>query len=338
MDLGEALTPRCARVRTVAMEPGPPPTLPVPVLAAERRSPAGLRALRRLAELAEVVVAHGSSTLPAAAMATTGGPPFVYRVIGEPGAWTTTRARRLRTTALLRQAAGIAVYHRRAADQLVALHGLDPDRVHVLPKGIDVERWRPADDEARGEARRRLGLPADAPVVAWVGALADEKRPWLAVDALAALPDAHLVVAGDGPRRGELAGLVEPLGARAHLLGAVADTRPVLAAADVLLLTSSTEGVPGAVLEAQACSVPVVAVDVGGVAEVVEDGATGRVVPDADRAALGPALVEAIAEVLPVAPALGAAARQRVVGHFRLGDVADDWVLLLQAIVHEHPR
>ncbi len=104
-------------------------------------------------------------------------------------------------------------------------------------------------------------------------------------------PRAEFVWVGDGPLEDELRPRVRRLGLgrRVHLLGRRADVRVLLAAADVLVLPSLFEGLPLVVLEAMAARVPVVATDLTGTAEAVEDGATGRLAPSADPALWPPA-------------------------------------------------
>lgn len=337
LELGAALAERCRHVTTVALTAGTGPGLGVEVLGVGARSPSTLRALRHRAAESDVVVAHGSSTLAACALATFGGPPVVYRVIGDPMVWAPGGWRKALVGSLLRRTAAVAVYFPAAAEALVAHHGLAPAHVHVLAKGIDVAAWPAIDDGRRAAARQALSLPSSGggPVLAWLGALSPEKRPDLALDMVAALPEATLLLAGTGPSAEAVAERATGLGDRVRVLGAVADPRPVLAAADALVLTSRTEGVPGVVLEAQASGLAVVAVDVGGVSQIVVDGATGRLVPPG---ASGPAgglaaeLAEATRWVLDRGPALGAAGRAHVAEHLAIADVADRWVALLSAV------
>jgi glycosyltransferase involved in cell wall biosynthesis len=142
------------------------------------------------------------------------------------------------------------------------------DRFTVVPPGVDVVR---AD---RSEARERLGLPSDGPVVSFVARLTEVKRPELFIEVAAATaaaaPDAVFAVVGDGPLRGELE---------------QGDIDAVYSASDVVVLTSANEGMPVALIEAAAAGVPVVSTRVGSVAEVVDDGRTGLLVEDVEGAA-----------------------------------------------------
>ncbi|MDQ6847440.1 MAG: glycosyltransferase family 4 protein [Candidatus Dormibacteraeota bacterium] len=138
----------------------------------------------------------------------------------------------------------------------------------VIPNGVDLQRW----------SRERA---PDRDVVLMVGRLAPQKRPDLAIRALALArerrPVMRLVMAGSGELHDELAALAHGLGVQdaVHLLGDTDHVPTLLAEAGCLLMTSVYEGCSLAVLEAMAAGAPVVAVRFGGVEELVEDGVTG---------------------------------------------------------------
>ncbi|MEV7359741.1 glycosyltransferase family 4 protein [Kitasatospora sp. NPDC091276] len=292
------------------------------VLGSGRLRPGTLRALRAAARGADVVLAHGSDTLAACALALAGTrTPFVYVSVGHPRYWTANRLRRVRGGALMHRAAAVTTLTDEARAVLEGQFRLPDGKVHVISNSRAAESYPPADGRAdRRAARRALGLPADVLLVAWIGAIAPEKRLDLALDVLDRLPDVRLAIAGDGPLRETLAR--HPAAARAHFLGALPDPAPLYRAADALLLTSDSEGVPGALIEAALAGVPAVATDVGWVREVVRDGATGALVAPGDPLALA----EALAKVLACNRAgLGAAARAHALEHFELGAVVDAW-------------
>lgn len=157
--------------------------------------------------------------------------------------------------------------------ELVAL-GVAPSRVTPLRNGVDLQRFQPMD---RAAIREELGLK-DA-VLFSVGHLVALKGHDLAIGALPLLPDATLLIAGDGPERPRLEALGRKLGVedRVRFLGVVA--QPELAryynAADALVLASSREGWANVLLEAMACGTPVVASRVWGTPEVVAESAAG---------------------------------------------------------------
>ncbi|WP_354639014.1 glycosyltransferase [Kitasatospora camelliae] len=316
---------RPSELRALHPHPDAPDT-DVPVLGPGRHHPATLRALRAAARRADVVVAHGSSTLQACALGLFGSrTPFVYVNIGDPRHWTADTVRRLRVGALLHRAAAVAAIAEGAREVLLERFRLRPDRVTTLPNARAADRYPPAaDPEERRRARADLGLPEEGPLVAWVGALAPEKRPDLALAAVAALPGVHLALAGDGPLR---AGLTA--GDRVHPLGRLADPAPLYRAADALLLTSDSEGVPGVLIEAALAGLPAVATDVGWVGDVVRDGVGGTLVAPGDAAALTAAL-RTLLDGDPAA--LGRAAREHALARFALAPVADRWEHLLARV------
>jgi glycosyltransferase involved in cell wall biosynthesis len=135
----------------------------------------------------------------------------------------------------------------------------------------------------RADARCRYALPADVPVVSFVGRLTQVKRPERFVDAAirlgAARPSVHFLVAGEGELLDAMRERARPLGDRIRFLGWVADVEHVYAASDVVLLTSDNEGMPVSLIEAAAVGVPAVTTRVGSAPEVVLDGVTGLVTP-----------------------------------------------------------
>ncbi|UUN26028.1 glycosyltransferase [Streptomyces sp. FIT100] len=161
----------------------------------------------------------------------------------------------------------------RVRDDLVAAGIGKPGQYTVVPPGT---RLAPAAHPA--QARSILGIPEGRPVVAYVGRVTAIKRPdrLLAVarEVHRAVPEAHFVVCGAGDLRPD-PDIAAELGDRLHLLGWRADVETVYAASDLVLLTSDNEGMPVSLIEAGLAGLPAVATEVGSVAEVVQDGATG---------------------------------------------------------------
>jgi glycosyltransferase involved in cell wall biosynthesis len=167
----------------------------------------------------------------------------------------------------------------------------------TVPSGVPTAELR-ARAPGRAEARRALGLPADAFVVGALGRLVPVKGFDVLVAALpavaAAVPSARVLLVGDGPERAALQAQAAAcgVGRRLHVTGATAEIARALAACDVLAAPSRNEGMGRALVEAMALGVPVVAAAVGGIPAVVGDGEGGRLVPAGDAAALAAALVE----------------------------------------------
>ena len=190
-------------------------------------------------------------------------------------------------------------------------------RTEVIPSGVDTDRFRP-DLEARARGRAALGVANGTALVGTVGRLEIRKGTDTLLEAAARLEAAgvtrwHLALVGDGPARADLEARAARLGIadRVTFLGERSDVRETLAALDVFVLPSRTEGMSNALLEAQATSLPVVATAVGGNPEVVAADATGLLVPADDP----PAMARAIADLVAAparAAALGAGGRRRV--------------------------
>jgi glycosyltransferase involved in cell wall biosynthesis len=165
-------------------------------------------------------------------------------------------------------------------------------RPRVVFNGYDAELFAPA---ARDEGLRRDLAPHGEPIVLYAGRLIPWKGVQYAIAAMEQVPGAVLVVAGDGHYRATLQeqAAAAGLGERVRFLGAVAheELPRLLAASDLLVATSFASETFGiALVEAQACGVPVVASRFGGFPEVVRDGETGLLVPPQDPAALAAAL------------------------------------------------
>ncbi len=305
--------------------------LDIPTLGPSRMSIQSLTELRRRARSADVVIAHGSTTLTACAVALRrNNPPFAYANIGDLSYWAGHGAKRLRVQLLLRRAAAVAARSDASRESLHTNYGVPRDRVRIIPNGRPAQLYPRTDADRRLAARRELGLPAHGPVVAWVGSLSPEKRPDLAVAAIARMNGVTLALAGDGPERDRVAEQVARVApGRVHLLGAVDSSAPTLAAADALLLTSDSEGLPGVLIEAGLTGIPVVATRVGFVDEVVADGVTGRLVsPGRDDE-----MADALAAVLADAPAMGERAYARCTTEFSITRVADRWESMLVDMV-----
>jgi asparagine synthase (glutamine-hydrolysing) len=163
--------------------------------------------------------------------------------------------------------------------------GVDPQSIALIPNAIDFEPFDQIDrSQVRASTRHDLGANTATPVMLGVFRMSEEKRPLLFLEIVAAVrrrcPDVQAWMAGSGPMEWAVNDRIAELGLGdcVKLLGRRSDIPALMAAADLLLLTSAFEGMPNVVVEAHAAGLPVVASDVGGVADVVVDGHTGYVV------------------------------------------------------------
>ena len=161
-----------------------------------------------------------------------------------------------------------------------------------------------------GAVKRELGLGPDDPLVATASRLSAQKALHVMLEAMV-LVDATLAIAGEGPLSGSLKARAAELGIsqRTRFLGFREDVAELIAGADVFCLSSVWEGVPLAAMEAVQLGTPVVATDVGGTGELIEDRVSGRLVPPGDPAALAAAVTEVLDD--PAAGARYATAAQR---------------------------
>ncbi|MCP4574443.1 MAG: glycosyltransferase family 4 protein [bacterium] len=200
---------------------------------------------------------------------------------------------------------------------------LDPDRIHLLPKGIDAERFHPAD------------APPNQPTVGFVGQLIDRKglpeimAAWTHVDAADRPDRPRLHLAGTGP----LAADVERWrGTLQHpenvaVAGFVEDPAAFLRDLSVLLMPSHAEGFGLAAAEGSACGLPVIAARASSLPEIVIDGETGLLVPPGDAPALA-AAINSLLDDPGLARTLGAAGRRRIQACFRPEDTLQRFLQL----------
>lgn len=224
---------------------------------------------------------------------------------------------------------GVAKPH---GEHLVQNEGFPAERVQVIPNGVDTNRFAPLAETAA--IRQELGLAPTAPVVGILAALRPEKNHELFLAAAqrvrAQVGDARFVIIGDGPQRPALEHLAKELGIAESVsfLGNRNDVPEVLAALDVMALTSHNEANPVSILEAMSVGKPVVATDVGSVRESVSDGKTGYLVPAGDEMALAGRLTELLCDPLR-AQEFGARGRDVVVRDWSLEAMVSGYERLL---------
>ena len=199
--------------------------------------------------------------------------------------------------------------------------GVLADRIRVAHAGVDPDTL-PASGR---DYRAAWGIGPDDVLVAQVGRLSPEKNPLLLIRVAERLcerrPGVRFVLVGEGKMRDRLEAEPAVRDGRVRLAGYASDVGDVFRATDVVVNCSTTEGLPGALLEAGATGTPAVATGVGGAAEIVDDGATGFVCPSGDADAIA-AAVERLATDPDLRNRMGAAARERVAAVFGTGAAA----------------
>lgn len=245
--------------------------------------------------------------------------------------------------------------YRRQVDHLIVASGsvleryepffrsgaLSRERVSIVQSAYRPDRFHPGVDGAG--VRRELGLGTEAPLVGVIGRLVEDKGQddflRAAAIVLARRPEAQFVLVGTGPREGALRSLAEELGvARSvRFLGFRDDVPEITAALSVSVLPSIDCDASSAVLkEALACGVPAVATSIGGAAEILQDGATGLVVPPRDPGRLAEAILSLLDDPAR-SRAMGLAGSLDVAARFTPDRLADGTLKAYQEALRRFP-
>lgn len=218
--------------------------------------------------------------------------PCVITLHGRSSSATRSASRVRAYRFAMRSCRTVAVSHE-LATWISDRFGLDQDELRVIHNGVDaVEVDVEKVATHRREVRRELGIGDDAVVATTVGRLFAVKNHPLLLQAARRVavsePSTHFVLVGDGPERSRLQSLTASLGldGRVHFLGERGDVDRILAASDLFVLPSLSEGLSIAILEAMAAGLPVVATDVGDNHFLIKNGLNGFLVESGDEEAL----------------------------------------------------
>ncbi len=308
-----------------------------------RMVPYAMAALHRLRATYDVLVVRGTRVLglPGVLAARAAGKRVILQpevngemsgevyIWGQPFAGTPLdRAIRAGTGArnlFLRDADAFVAMSRRIREELLAA-GVPVEKVALIPHGVDTARFHPASGDERRAARARLGLPADACVIAFTGRLLRGKglEDLLAAFAKVAgdVPSAHLLIVGSGAGQAlsvedDLRATVlrAGLSARVTFTGRLDDVSDALRAADVFAFPSIYEALGLSLIESAATGLPAVGARTGGIVDVIEDGASGWLVSPGDALELAARLRALVGD--PAARArFGGRAREIAVDRF----------------------
>lgn len=235
------------------------------------------------------------------------------------------------------RAAAIIAISRAVADVLTR-SGVAPDRIAIIPDGVDMQR---AIGPAPPETLSSLGVFLGAPLVVQVAQLVPHKDPLNFVRAIAVarerVPSLQALLVGDGPLREAVAEAVRAHGLEGtlHATGYRQDADALLAAADVVVLSSREEGMGSVLLDALFLGKSIAATRAGGIPEVIEHGVTGLLSPVSDSSALG-AQIASLLEDRPFAARLASAARTRA-GDFSIERLTDRTVAVYERVLSGLP-
>lgn len=237
----------------------------------------------------DVMLTYNWGAIEAAMGARWAGCPLIHAEDGfGPEEATRRLPRRIWTRRLVLRGAKATVVPSRTLERIaLSEYRLPPARVLYIPNGIDLSRFAPG---RRPDVAVRLGLTPGVPVIGAVGHLRAEKNLPLMLRAFARLEagQAQLLLVGDGPCRSELESLAGDLGCagRTCWAGSVQDTAPLYGAMDLFAMSSSTEQMPVALLEAMGSGLPAVCTDVGDCAAMLGSGERPFIVPAGEPEAL----------------------------------------------------
>jgi glycosyltransferase involved in cell wall biosynthesis len=236
----------------------------------------------------------------------------------------------LRAEDLLTRFADLAVANSEAGREYLIKRGIALGRTKVIYNGLNLTRLNSCDSEDVERVRRRLNLPAGGQVVGIMARLFRVKRhdTFLLAASLVsrAIPEVRFAIIGDGPWRSYLEGLSQKLGldSKVVFFGEQREVGSYLAAFDIAVLTSETEGCSNSVLEAMAVGKPVVATDVGGNRELIDEGETGFLVPLGDHEKLAETIIWLLRNPI-LARAVGQKAKEKTTRRFSLEGMVNQY-------------
>lgn len=208
------------------------------------------------------------------------------------------------------------------------------NKIETIYNGIEVNRF--ATRDRRAAKRREMGWPEDVPIVIMVAVLRRGKGHEVLFEAIpsvkAAVPNVKIMLVGEGELSDTLREQAKPHADVVEFLGQRGDVAELLGASDILILPSLSEALPTVLIEAGAASLPLVATDVGGSAEIVLDGETGYIVPPGQAEPFAKRLIELLQNPT-LARQMGDQARERVVGMFSLEQQAKQTIDLYERIL-----
>lgn len=293
----------------------------------------------------EIVQVNGSRTVKYGAAAkflsrADGGWKLIYRNIGIPSDWhawggTVWVYRNL----VIPQMDGVIGVSRSSLDDARALYRIQAPSTVIL-NGISSSRLEVV--EGRDRLRSRYGASPEDLILLYVGCLESAKRPDRFVRVLSRVarevPRTRGWIVGNGPRRREIQGLSRDLGLsdRIRFFGSQENVANFMNAADLLLVTSDTEGIPATVLEAGYLGLPVVASRVGGLPECVEHGGTGILVDGENPEEGFTRAVLALGSDDELRRSMGGRARERVSNEMTIDRIADQYLAFYEQVLGRH--
>jgi glycosyltransferase involved in cell wall biosynthesis len=292
----------------------------------------------------DIIQSNGARTVKYGALAHRGNQAkwaLIYRNIGNPADWVRGWSRRLfYRKVVMPQVDGVVGVSQVTLKKVQEFYGLSIPMTNI-PRGIDEESFVPQKN--REEIRRKFGTPNGHRIILFVGSLSYEKRPdrflRIFTDLKSKLPDIQAWVVGDGPMKSSLQqqAATASLQKDVRFLGVQEDVASIMNAADLLTLTSDTEGIPGVALEAGLLGLPVVAANVGGVAECVVHEKTGIVIDPNDELKFAQSALDLLRDHQKYR-SMGANARDWIRQNFGIEKIASRYIEFYEFVARESAR
>ena len=221
--------------------------------------------------------------------------------------------------------------------------GVQPDRIRLVPNGVDIDVFAPPTEREKAATRERLGLPAEKVILAYSGRLTREKGLHMLLRAWRTIhqehPDAHLLLIGSGkdmPLSCEddlrASVLQDKLTSSVTFTGAVNRVHDYLKCADIFVFPSRTEALGVALIEAMACELPAIGTDVGGIPDVIAHGVNGVLIRRDEEQDLISAARNLIEDVA-LRRRMGKHARKTAISKFSLREIADQYVAVVDVLL-----
>lgn len=232
----------------------------------------------------------------------------------------------------------IIINTRSAYDFCEKALGINREKIEVIYNGINQKDIKEINNYQ--EIKRKLNIPENSIIIGAAGRITVEKGHAFLLDAfqqaLRIRPDLFLLIAGEGKLRKTLAERIDALGlkSRAEFIGYRPDMNNIYALMDIFVLPSLVEGMPNVILEAMCHGKPVIATEVGGVPEIIDDGVNGMIVPPGDAEALGEKILFLV-EKKERRERIGNIAKEKVKEHFDLRHMVQGYHELYQRLIQQ---
>ena len=289
----------------------------------------------------DIVLAHGSESLKYAALASRfySTPVTIYKNIGIASFWVRNPLKAWVNKKLVQWIDAVVSVSQVSREDFCKLYGLCPSKVTMIPNAVDLREYQNLKiGRERLRTRRQLKLTEKDAVLISVGSLSPEKNHGELLTLMKELREMspHLLLVGDGPLRHALELEAKKLELQdcVHFLGLQPNVIPFLAASDIFLLPSLSEGMPGVLIEAGMVGIPSVAYDVGGVKEVIEPNLTGILVPPHYYEEFKSTVVSLLKDSKK-RERLGSSSRRRYPTRFAMQKVAGEYEVLLLKLLHD---